>query len=308
MKLVNKTGLHEAIERAIRWQDARWYTGAGEERFASVTDLLKPPGMVVLEKTHNGEIVEDASDRLWTLMGSAMHRVIELSDDPNDPNTLSEQRFAAEIAGKKITGGVDYIAVTPRGLKITDFKFTSVWSYIYGDRIDDWEAQLNLYALLARLNGAEVDSLEVCLIFRDWSAREAEKGGRYPATQVVTIPVTLWSAARVKSYAEMRVRNLMRAFELEPEDVPECSKDDRWEKAAKFAVMKEGRKSSMKNCESDEEARQYIEKLKPSDQKKCSVVPRPGERVRCKRYCRVATWCPGYQATLAGNKGMKGAA
>jgi len=103
MKITNFNNIPLPIFRAILHN---WYDGANVDHFVSATELIKPIKIVVLEKRHKNEIIEEASDLVWSLLGSAMHKVLEKSETGN---TLNEERLFAEVDGKIISGGVDCI-------------------------------------------------------------------------------------------------------------------------------------------------------------------------------------------------------
>ena len=59
MEVINDQGIDDGIALAVSLQDKEWYSGWGEDRYASCTELLKPPGMVALERAHADEIEEE---------------------------------------------------------------------------------------------------------------------------------------------------------------------------------------------------------------------------------------------------------
>jgi len=158
MMITNNNAIPAPIYRAVLNTK---YSGEGEDCFCSVTGLLKGVKELILEQRHRHEIVEEASDRIWSLMGSAIHSVIEKSQTTD---TLAEQRLKAVIDGKTITGGVDLYEYGT----VFDFKFTSIWSYIYGSRLAEWTRQLNVYAYLYRKAGYIVNNIKIIAIYRDW--------------------------------------------------------------------------------------------------------------------------------------------
>ncbi len=180
MNLTNQRGLPDMLVRAI---EQSWYSGEGEKRFTSVTQLLKPTKQLILEKRHAKALKQDASDMIWSLMGSAMRKVIEAAEDVN---SLSEERLRVEIDGAVITGGIDFYE---DGV-ISDFKFTGVWNHGRVSRIAEWEKQLNMYAYLYQQHGFPVEKLQVVAIYRDWNRARWEKDTDYPE-QVETIDIPL---------------------------------------------------------------------------------------------------------------------
>lgn len=78
LNLTNKKNLNEAIVSAVQ---KNWYGGAGEERDYSVTQLLNPPKIYHLMNRHADKIEEDVSERIFMLMGSAMHVILERANE-----------------------------------------------------------------------------------------------------------------------------------------------------------------------------------------------------------------------------------
>jgi len=79
-------------------------------------------------------------------------------------------------------------------------------------------------------------------------------------------------------------------------ELPLCSDEEQWAKPTVYAVMKEGRKSALKLCSSEEEARTLL------DEKGTYLQVRPGEKTRCESYCQVRDFCEQYQREKEGRK------
>jgi hypothetical protein len=285
MKITNVNNIPASLVRAIQ---SNWYSGTGEERFASVTELIKPTKQLVLERRHWHELTQDASDMIWMLMGSAMHKVVESSDDIN---CLAEERLHIDIDGAVITGGVD---LYEEGV-VTDFKFTSVWSYIYGSRMQEWEKQLNLYAYLYRQYGFEVDALQVVAIFRDWQKRKAEQDSRYPR-QCETIDIPLWSDDQVVNLLNERIEDIRSALDLPDDLITECSCLERWQPPDQFAVYKTGGSRAMRVFDTEAEGIEYMSNHK--DGKQLIMVARKELPKRCFDYCPANKFCHYYQSLI----------
>ena len=89
----------------------------------SVTTLIQPPKIRVLTSRHREEIVEDVADRVWALLGTNTHAIIERI---NHPDSIQEERLAIEVDGWKISGMADLYEDNT----ITDYKTTSVWQVV----------------------------------------------------------------------------------------------------------------------------------------------------------------------------------
>jgi len=283
MNITNNLELPEVLVRAI---ESNWYSGTGEERFASVTQLIKPTKIVVLEKRHWHEISQDASEMIWTLMGSAMHKVLEAGEDGN---SIAEARISALVDEAKISGGVDLYEA---GI-VTDFKFTSVWNYLNSGRKEVWEKQLNMYAWLYREQGFEVNELRVVAILRDWQKRRAENEPNYPR-QVESIAIPLWDNDRVRAFIAERVKEIREAMELPDDMIPECSYRDRWQSETQYAVYKQGGNRAMRVFDTQSEAEAYMSSHK--DVAQLVLVARSEAPKRCLDYCPVNRFCHYFQS------------
>jgi len=282
--MTNKKDLPKALYRAIR---SNWYNG-DSTAFCSVTSLIKPPKEVVLEMRHRDKIEEDASDLIWSLMGSAMHRVIE---EGEGKDSITEERLSVDILGKKISGAFDNF----EDKIISDYKFTSVWTVIYNDdNFQKWTEQQNCYAYMLRQAGFDVDGVQIVAIFRDWSKTKAERQANYPQSQVMTIPLKLWSEQEQKDFMEHRVSLISKHLNTVDDAIPECSAEERWQDPTKYAVMKKGRKSAVKLFKVEDEAYKMAEE----DESKYYVEVRKSIPRKCNDYCNVNKFCSWYKENV----------
>ena len=287
MKITNKTGLPEAIVEAIRNDPY----DAGDCDI-SVTQLVGPPQIRRLRQLHEDKIEEDASDRIWALLGQAVHTILERAGSAG----IVEERLFAEVNGYTISGQLDRISYEP--CRLTDYKVTSAWTFIGGPKAD-WISQLNCYAFLCRANGINVDELEIVALYRDWSWSRSKSSSSYPASQVAAIPVALWDQAFVDSYIRGR---LSMHFKL---GIVPCTDQERWAKPEQWAIMREGRKSALRVLESEQQALDWAEArghlVDGAWQKRAYLQERPREYIRCQRYCPVSDFCRQWGAVTNDN-------
>lgn len=276
MKLTNRLNLPQAIVNAI--SNDGYSRG---ECDLSVTQLIAPPRKVELQRRHDDEIVEDVSDRIWILVGKAVHGILEAAQTDD----LAEERLFMDALGWKVSGAFDNLAMIQAAAdlwKISDYKVTSVWSVIFAETKSEWEQQLNCYAHLLRLHSFPVGELEIVAICRDWQKSKALADRDYPQCQVSVIPIRLWSHDEAQSFIEERVR--LHQQTRDASKLPECTSDERWERPTRWAFMKQGAKRATKLFDTQEEAEAA---LKPGYR----IERRDGESVRCKSYCNVNRWC-----------------
>lgn len=276
MKLTNRLGLPEPIVRAVA--NDGYSRGDAD---ISVTQLIAPPRQVALIEQHRDEIEEDASDRIFSLLGQAVHTILERAGEG-----MAEERLSTEVNGWKVSGQPDHLALK-QGL-LSDYKVTSVWQVIYAAQKDEWPAQVNLYAELARRHGHEINAVEIVAIMRDWSKRKALTEADYPREQVAVLPMELWRPSDAQTYLELRVATHQHARKV----LPRCSDEEVWRKPLTWAVMKPGVKKALRVLTTLEGAITY-----QATQVKglSSIHERPGEATRCQHYCAAAPFCSQWQ-------------
>jgi len=241
----------------------------------TVTQLISPPRKVALEKRHFNEMVVDASDRLWALMGQIGHGILERAANSD----IVEKRWFGAMDGWVISGQSDLILPTST---LCDYKFTSVWTVKDGLK-PEWEQQLNLLMWLAESHATNIRSAQIICIFRDWSVNEARRDRNYPQRQVKVLPVPLWGYEKAEAFARERVRIHAQA---QAGNLPECTAEERWEKEPVWAVMKKGRKRAVRLYDNEVDAAKHA-----ATEKGGSVEHRPGDSIRCQSYCAAAPYC-----------------
>src|SRR5690348_10387075 len=133
-KITNEANFPAPLYRALAHDG---YTGGGGD--TSITRLISPPRIAVLRYFHEDEIEEDAADRIWAVMGQAGHKVLENSADGTMRVEATLRKKFAGLEGPDgqpivwtVTGTPDLYV--PDDFAIYDYKFTSVWSLIYGEK------------------------------------------------------------------------------------------------------------------------------------------------------------------------------
>lgn len=278
MITTNKFKLPDSVVKAVS-RFAETDTGHNEIR---VTRLIDAPRIRQLCVRQDAVIEDEVSDNLWALLGHAVHEVMRKYGD------TTEKELRADCNGYTITGHVDLI--TNEGC-IHDYKCTSAWSFILGkeDVKPEWEAQLNVYAWLCRKNGIEVKKLQIDAILRDYSQTQKERQPDYPDCPFIVKKVRLWTLEEQDKYVSERVA-LHKAAEIrDDKELEDCTIQERWERAATFAVKKVGRKTAVKLFDTLEDANKFISEA--SDSRDLTIEERPGKSVRCLSYCPARKVC-----------------
>jgi len=278
------------------------------ENVISVTGLIKPPKQKILESRHDNEIEVDASERLWLLLGTACHFVVEQAAGYEH---ITEKRWfmdcstgkAFEVEDGSVTEQVWYdpktIYVTgkldlydPMEKKLSDYKITSVWSWVLEKTIKkEHDAQLQINALAMRQLGHNVEKLSVLMLFRDWSKTKSKND--YPDLEVPMKEVfaPLWNDKEIMDYIDGRVRMHYEARRKTDDEIAECTPEERWTKATKYAVMKAGKKRAERVYDQKPEP-DFLTKNHPG----CTVTERPGVDTKCTDYCNANAFCHYWKA------------
>lgn len=286
MKITNKHNVPETLVALA----SRDYYSKGRADY-SVTEIISPPRVQRLRRKHHEEMEQDVSDMLWQLLGSALHVVAERGVADGH---ITEERIIAEIGDVKLSGAIDIQRITPEGIIITDYKFTSAWA-LRQDK-PEWEAQQNIYAwLVEKVKGQKVVGVQICALIRDWSRREASVKADYPQAPIQVLDLPLWELDKTEAYIKQRIdaHRLSKVQADWGDELPPCTDDERWVRETKFAVKREGRKTAIRVLDSEQEAKELAEK------EKGYVEIRKGEAIRCTgNFCGVAQWCSQYQQSL----------
>ena len=268
-KITNLHNLPAAIVAAV--QNDPYDGGRGD---ISCTKLIDSPQIRVLGNKHKDDVSVDVSERVWALLGQAVHTILERAG-LKEEGMVVEERLYAEVNGWQVSGQVDRMHCDLG--KLSDYKVTTVYKK---NGSDGWTRQLNVLRWLAHQNGHEINQLEVIGIFRDWRKTEAERNPDYPQAAIMAIPVPLWSLDDAEEYVRERV--FLHQAASRGEEVP-CTDEDRWFSGNTYALMNTGGKRALK-VSSDRSAL-------PEPTEGQYVEIRPGEWKRCLHYCDVRAFC-----------------
>lgn len=266
--VTNVHGLPRSIVAAVTNDP---YTGGGD---ISATKLIDAPQVAQLYRQHHDKVVVDVSERIWSLLGQAVHTILERAGLRQE-GMIAEQRLFAEVMGWSLSGQFDVMDLELK--QISDYKVTTVYKAKGNDK---WTQQLNVLRWLAAQNGYEVERLEIIAIFRDWRKVEAERNEEYPKAAIQQINIPVWDLQEAQDFIEERVALHQAARNGQP---ILCTDEERWYSGTKYAVVKPGATRALKVFDAP-----------PADEEVPAgyvVHERPGEYKRCQHYCDVAPFC-----------------
>ena len=284
MKITNTYHLPESIVRAVVNDP---YDAGGSEFTAST--LVRPPQITGLMAQHYDELEEDASGRIWALLGQAVHAILERSEERTEN---VEQRIFSIVDGSLVSMQFDRIKMDLDAKTIQDFKVTSAWTTVFGGR-EEWTQQLNIGVQLCWNNAIHIEHAEIVAIYRDWTETNSLRYADYPKVMVDVLPITVWSEPDRIDFIREQVQLHRKARQG---DWRPCTDKERWAKPTTYAVMKIGRQSAVRVFDNLSDANAYLDEHQDG---KLSVQTRPGESARCSKYCLVAQFCPQFRAIKA---------
>jgi hypothetical protein len=289
LKITNILGLPQPIVDAV--QNDPYDSGDSD---ISVTRLIAPPRQVYLNGKHSGELTEDCSDRLFSLMGQAMHYILERGGDVEGKRII-ERRLFTEVSGWRLSGQID---LWEDGV-LSDYKFTSVWETMNGLK-EEKVQQLNILAYLCRINDIPIEKVQIVAMYRDFSKSKSAFERDYPQHQIGILESPLWDDAKAKAFIEERIAIHKDAHI----SLPDCTPEEMWERPTKWAVMKEGVARAKRLLDSKEEAFVYAQKndlVNQVNEMKAGffIERRPGEKIRCENYCSAAAFCTQFNPPIS---------
>jgi len=302
------TNVHSLPETFMQFNRSNAYTSGDAEM--GVTTLIDSPRVGVLRGKHSERLTEDISDQVMSILGTAVHNILEQGAAPED---VVEERLYGHIGDVKFSGQIDIRSpvVDPSTGEtrwaLRDYKTCAGYALKANPQGKaEWANQLNMYGLLASMNDIDVESLGVVAIIRDWRRKVAERDVTYPQSAVVTVPIEKWSIEKAVAYAEERCRS------HRSEVIPNCTPSETWETGSTHAVHKMVGNGKMHRVASratrlfdgEDEAHAWVDD-QAGGTVKYVVNERPGKRVRCEdNYCGVSEFCDQF-AMYQAQKGVK---
>ncbi len=289
----------------------------------SASDLIRPPRMRVLVRRHWAEILSDVSMHVYRVLGTAIHTSLRLASQRMASRGIigyvPEERQFTHFAVK---GGVVVISgepdlITPDGM-LHDYKVTAVHALEKGVKLE-WEQATNIYVWLRALKGVATKGIQITFILRDWQQSQTVQKD-YPQAGAQTMEVPMWDLATQGAFVFERVKLHLQADGDADEALPECSgygsaMNEMWERPESWAVIREegaraakvfrledfpaGTSGAVVETAANADADIRNGKKMKAGEKPYVIEHRPGERIRCAKFCDAKTFCSQYREYAA---------
>ena len=290
MKLTNTLNLPKPIYNALL-SDYKY-----KEKQFSATSIIGGLKALILQKRHSDEIEVDISEMTNLLFGMALHKVLEDSQEDNEE--LKEAYLKYELPnGYTLSGRFDLYNEKEEAVK--DYKTCSVFKIKLQD-FEDWKKQLLIYAWLLNKLGFTTKKGEIIYFIKDWKKSELKlaklKNEFYPESQIgiKKFNFTNQDFEEIEEYIINRFEEIEKYEQMEDDEIPICSMEERFNKGDKYAVKKKGNVRAIRVYDTKEAAQEHL--LFDSS---LIIEERPGKNIKCEDYCNACKFCNFYKEHIA---------
>ena len=270
----------------------------------SVTDIITPPRIVHLKKRYGDKATQPLDGAIASMLGTAVHEYFEKyldmwSDKYDYDGYHLEEQVCVERQGRKISGRYDI----REGTILNDLKTIKVWKLIFDPNLDEFHEQQNLYRLLVKLDkGIEVEKLKILALYKDWQEGNALRDRAYPQQQMLEYELSVWSYEQTAEFLDTKLEELIRCETLKDEELPICSRDERWERhqggeTIHYGILKNRkakRATKLVKGGSLDDAMVVAGGL-PGMTKDAVIEIRYALPKRCQKYCDINEYCSFWQ-------------
>jgi hypothetical protein len=284
------------------------YNHDSRDNVISVTTLLKPIRQIVLGRRYKDNMKEiDAENLIASSMGTALHDSVEKAWKQKDKvikimdslgyiasesiydEVILERRSEKEVGDYIISGQFD---IAFRGT-VCDIKSTSVYSFIYGSKEEDYKLQMSIYRWLNQ-DVITDDYGYIEYIFTDWSSVKAMQDSQYPQKRILSHKIELLSIADTNTWINNKLALIAHYEALNDDMMIECSDEELWRSEDKYKYYKPNKSGEVNFAR----ATKVYDNEKDAESAKSlqggAVVLYKGEIKRCK-YCNYTNICNQYE-------------
>lgn len=287
MKVTNIMGLPKPFVEAATSDHE--YT---EGRY-SVTEVLGGTCEAILKRRHADDIEEDVSDRVWAILGTAVHEILrqaEASETQMQENWLS-MKLEGLASGYELSGIFDLYDDSTG--TVTDYKTAGTIKW-QKQEFEDYRMQTLLYCWLLQQIGFASWNGEIVMILRDWSKGKVKFDKDYPQKQVqrVSFHFSEKDMEEAEEFVYMWFIMVKHEETVSDDCLEPCTPEQRWHRPDKYAVTKDGNKRATRVLDDPDEASALCDELAEKTGKPHHVEVRVGGDAKCESYCPVAEFCP----------------
>lgn len=314
-KIISTKSLEDILVlQRVAEMEAERYSKSGDY---SVTDLINPPRVVHLKKRYGHKVGVNLETGISSMLGTAVHEYFEkyldmwcdkYDYDGYDLEAQIKREF--EVGGDKVTVSGRYDI--REGSALYDLKSIKVWKLIFDPNLDEFHEQQNLYSYLLYLDGIELDTINIVALYKDWQEGNALRDRNYPRHQMMEYGLTHWSREDQEALLMDRLTTLHAHRNASDEELPICSRDERWERhqggaTIHYAILKNRKAKRATKVIKEGTLDEAIEVARGmKGMTKASVIEvRYAIPKRCVKYCDINEYCSFWKEWSAKNDAGK---
>ena len=331
MKLTNENGF--SLSMAVWLADDDYDHAPVKGPYLSVTDLLKPLRMIVLNQrakalteTAGASESIDISRFVPSRLGTAVHAAVEHTWRSRYHKALASLNYPKKIIDmirinptkeeiqKEGADNIIPVYMEQRSYKkmgaytiggkydfvgngtLEDFKSMGVYGYMKGDKDEEQRLQGSLYRWL----NPEIvtsDHMLIQQIFTDWSAMMAKTRKGYPAQRILSKKILLMSVKEADNWVKRRINSIELLNNTPESKLPLCSEKELWQSSTTFKYFKNPKNTKRSTANFDNYAAAHERFIKD---KSVGVIKEfPGVVKRC-GYCPCFDLCTQKDEYIAG--------
>ena len=315
MRITNNTGI--SLSMAVWLAHNEYSPGVNPNpntEMISATTLLKPSRQFILgQRIPKEHQVMDVTEVVASRFGHAMHSSVEnawtvgyveamkqlgypekvIQSVRINPDVVEEGDFPVYLEqrgynlfdGITITGQLDQII----NGELNDTKTTSVYTYLYGTKLDDYQKQMSIYRWLFP-DKVTSEIAKIQHVFTDWQRSGMAQNPDYPQSRVVEVPIELLSIKDTEDFIRGRLQEIRNNVTKKEADVIHCTEKELWMSPPVFKYYTDPEKAKLggratKNFDNLAEANQHL-----ANRSKGVVITKISEPKAC-GYCPVFEIC-----------------
>lgn len=318
-KLTNLTNISLPLAVWLANDDYDFYP---EGHSISATALLKPMRQILLRERMEPIQFQtpDITDFVASRMGHAIHDGIEKTwlDDRKRASALKNLGIPQSIIDRIVLNPTDAqlrnsneiipVYTEHRGTRkfkhytisgkfdlvfdgeLHDYKSTSVYSYLLGDKDEDYRNQGSLYRWIHR-DKIFSNYINIQFVFTDWQAAMARQNPDYPSSRLKEHKVKLMSLDETEAWIDQKITALEKHADLPEAEIPFCTDKELWRSSPVWKYFSNPEKAedpnarSQKNFDNAAAANAHL-----ADKMKGAVIKVPGTVKACP-YCPAFPVC-----------------
>lgn len=243
--LINDIALPDPVFRAMEVSSRSYNPGNTDYSPSTLTIGAKE----YWGRKRNKDLKSYASKQWAAFTGTLQHMGLEflLKGYPDYKQELHlELNFNAvskslKLPNDRIIGGtVDLFEDSVKKI-LWDYKTMSTQQIITDDKIEDWTIRANLYRWMLILSGhvrVDLDDMIYIAIFKDWTTTKAERTRSIEDIPCPSFKLKKWTREQIEQYIYDKVTEIEQHKDTPLDEIPYCSKEERWEKPSVYKVYK----------------------------------------------------------------------